>query len=139
MLKYSKWAGYVLGLFMIFMGVQKFIGDVPIFVILEDNLAAKTGIKLGFIEPYLKYITAVLELIAGALLLFGKRLAGGLLSIIIIGGAIFLHLTIIGINTPETSAADANHSPVLFIMAVVFFLVSLWVTQGARRASALTT
>jgi len=56
------------------MGVQKFIGDVPIFVILEDNLATKTGIKLGFIEPYLKYITGVLELVAGGLLLFGKRL-----------------------------------------------------------------
>ena len=139
MLKYSKWAGYVLGLFMIFMGVQKFIGDVPIFVILEDNLASKTGIKLAFIEPVLKYITGVLELIAGALLLFGKRLPGGLLSIIIIGGAIFLHLTIIGVSTPESSAPDAAHTPVLFIMAVVFFLVSLWVTHGARKASTLTT
>jgi len=134
MLKYSKWAGYVLGLFMIFMGVQKFIGDVPIFVILEDNLAAKTGIKLGFIEPVLKYITGVLELIAGAFLLFGKRLFGGLLSIVVIGGAVSLHLTIIGVFTPETSAPDAAKSPVLFILAVVFFLVSLWVTQGARKA-----
>jgi len=139
MLKYSKWAGYVLGLFMIFMGVQKFIGDVPIFVILEDNLATKTGIKLGFIEPYLKYITGVLELVAGGLLLFGKRLFGGLMSIVVIGGAVFLHLTIIGIFTPETSAADAKHSPVLFILAVVFLLVSFWVTQGARKASTLTT
>lgn len=135
MLKYSKWAGYVLGLFMIFMGIQKFIGDVPIFVILEDNLASKFGIKLGFIDPIFKYITGVLELVAGALLLFGKRLTGGLMSIIVIGGAVFLHLTVIGVATPETSAPDAEKSPVLFILAVIFLLISLWVTQGARKAT----
>ena len=87
----------------------------------------------------MKYITGILELVAGGLLLFGKRLLGGLMSIVVIGGAVFLHLTIIGIFTPETSAADAKHSPVLFILAVVFLLVSFWVTHGARKASTLTT
>jgi len=139
MLKYSKWAGYVLGLFMIFMGVQKFIGSVPIFTILEDNLASKFGIELSFIEPVFKYITGVLELIAGALLLFGKRLPGGLLSVVVIGGAVFLHLTVIGISTPESADPEAAKSPVLFILAVVFFLVSIWVTLGARKDSITTT
>jgi len=103
------------------------------------DLDSKFGLKLGFIEPVFKYITGVLELVAGALLLFGKRYLGGLMSIVIIGGAIFLHLTVIGISTPESAEIGAKETPVLFIMAVVFFLVSLWVTYGARKASSMTT
>jgi hypothetical protein len=33
--------GYVLAAFMAFMGVQKFIGDVPIFAIIEANTATQ--------------------------------------------------------------------------------------------------
>jgi len=137
MLKYSKWAAYVLGLFMIFMGVNKFLSGPPIFVILEENLASKIGLELSFIDPVFKYITGVLEIIAGALLLLGKRLTGGLLSIVVIGGAIFLHLTVIGIATPESADPAAVKSPMLFILAVVFFFISLWVIWGARKAATI--
>ena len=133
MLKYAKWAGYVLGLFMVAMGAMKFFGDVPIFMLLENNLASKYGIELSFINPGFKYVTGALELIAGGLLLFGQRLKGGLLSIAVIGGAIFSHITVLGIATPVSAEVGAEKSPMLFIMATIFFLVSLWVTHGARK------
>ena len=61
MVKYAKWAGYVLGLFMIAMGAMKFFGDVPIFMLLENNLASKYGIELSFIDPGFKYVTVFLN------------------------------------------------------------------------------
>jgi len=137
MLKYAKWAGYVLGLFMVAMGAMKFLGNVPIFTILENNLASKFGLELNFIDPAFKYVTGLLEIIAGALLFFGQRLKGGLLSIAVIGGAILSHIFVIGIITPESSAPDAAKSPMLFIMATIFFLIALWVTQSARKNQAI--
>ena len=134
MLKFAKWAGYLLGLFMIVMGALKFFGSVPIFTILENNLASKYGLELSFIDPIFKYVTGVIEIIAGALLIFGKRLTGGLLSIGIIGGAILSHILVIGISTPESAAPDAAKSPMLFIVAVVFFIIALLVTQGSRKS-----
>lgn len=131
-MKYAKWAGYVLGLFMIAMGAMKIFGNVPIFTILENNLASKYGLELSWIDPQFKYVTAALELIAGALLLLGQRVKGGALSVVVIGGAIMTHLFVIGIMTPESSAPGAAKSPMLFIMAVVFFLISLWVTAAAK-------
>lgn len=133
MLKYAKWAGYVLGLFMVAMGAMKFLGNVPIFTILENNLASKFGLELSFIDPGFKYVTGLVEIVAGALLFFGQRLKGGLLSIAVIGGAILSHIFVIGIMTPESAAPDAAKSPMLFIMATIFFLIALWVTQSARK------
>ena len=115
---------------MLAMGLMKFFGDVPIFTILENNLASKFGLNLSFIEPQFKYFTGVLEMIAGALLLIGQRFKCGLLSVAVIGGAIMTHLFVIGIKTPESSAPNAPESPMLFITAVVFFLVALWVTKA---------
>lgn len=135
MAKYAKWAGYILGLFMVALGLMKFVGDVPIFTLLENNLSSKYGISLGFIEPHFRYVTAVLELLAGALLLFGQRLKGAALSVMVIGGAIVSHIFVLGISTPVSGEPDAEKSPMLFIVAVVFFLVSLWVTYAARAKS----
>jgi len=132
MVKYAKWAAYALGAFMVLMGMMKFLGDVPIFTLLENNLGSKFGLHLSFIDPQFKYITGILELIAGALLLIGQRFKGGALSVMVIGGAILTHLFVIGIFTPESSAPDAPLSPMLFIMAVVFFLISLWVTKASK-------
>lgn len=136
MVKYAKWAGYILGLFMVAMGAMKFFGNVPIFMLLENNLASKYGAELGFIDPGFKYVTGALELIAGGLLLFGQRLNGGLLSIFIIGGALLSHIFVLGISTPMSAEAGAEKSPMLFIMAVMFFMISLWVTWGAKQANA---
>lgn len=132
MTKYAKWAGYVLGIFMVAMGLMKFVGDVPIFELLENNLASKFGINLGFIDPQFKYLTATLEILAGLLLLIGKRFYGGLLSVAVIGGAIVSHILVIGVSTPVSAEHDAEKSPMLFIVAVLFFLVSLWVTKASR-------
>lgn len=130
MTKYAKWAGYLLGIFMIAMGLMKFFADVPIFTIMEANLASRYGINLGFIDPQFKFVTGVLEMIAGVLLLLGQRFKGGAMSVLVIGGAIMTHIFVIGISTPESAAPDAAKSPMLFIVAVVFFLVALWVTKA---------
>lgn len=132
MSKYAKWGGYVLGIFMVAMGLMKFLGDVPIFELLENNLASKFGINLSFIDPHFKYITGILEIIAGLLLLIGKRFYGGLLSIAVIGGAIISHILVIGISTPVSADHDAEKSPMLFITALIFFLISLWVTKASK-------
>ena len=76
MIKFAKWAGYALGLFMIAMGAMKIFGDVPIFTLLENNLGSKYGIHLSFIDPQFKYFTAFLEIVAGGLLLLGQRFKG---------------------------------------------------------------
>lgn len=135
MSKFAKWAGYALGLFMVAMGLMKIFGDVPIFTLLENNLDSKYGLQLSWIDPQFKYFTAALEIIAGALLLFGQRVKGGLLSVLVIGGALMTHLFVIGIKTPVSSAPDAALSPMLFMMAVASFLVSLFVTYGSRSKS----
>ena len=135
MIKYAKWAGYVLGLFMIAMGAMKFFGNIPIFTLLEDNLDSKYGLQLDFIEPQFKYITGVLEVIAGLLLLLGQRGKGGALSVLVIGGAIVLHIFVIGIYTPAGADIDGPKSPQLFIMAVASFLIALWVTAASRSKS----
>lgn len=127
---------YVLAAFMAFMGLQKFIGDVPIFQIIETNLAEDWGLTLGFIEPGLKYVTGVAELAAAVILVIGMRFWGGLLSVAVIGGAILAHLTVLGVHTPTTGEAGAPESPVLFIMALVFFALSAVVTWLNRPATA---
>ena len=131
MSKYSKWGAYISGAFMVVMGLMKIFGDVPIFTLLENNLDSKYGIQLAFIDPQFKYVTAALELIAGALLLLGQRFKGAALSVIVIGGAILTHLFVIGISTPASSAPDAPQSPMLFIVAVASFLISLWIAKAA--------
>lgn len=135
MVKFGKRAAYVLGLFMVAMGAMKFFGDVPIFQLMEDNLASKYRLELAFVEPDFKYITGVLELIAGTLLLFGKRLQGAVMSFVIIGGAIMTHLAIIGINTPMSAEPNADKSPMLFIVAVIFLAVSLWVYWASKQSN----
>ncbi|MBI1339274.1 hypothetical protein GC169_03560 [bacterium] len=123
---------YVLAAFMAFMGVQKFIGDVPIFAIIEANMASQWGLDLAFIDPWFKYLTGVLEIAAALILVIGQRFIGGALSTLVIAGAVGAHLTVLGVNTPMTSAPDAETSPMLFIMALVSFAVAAFVTVTSR-------
>lgn len=132
MVKFGKLAAYVLGLFMVAMGAMKFFGGVPIFQLMEDNLTLKYRLELSFVEPALKYIIGVLELIAGTLLMFRKRLQGAVMSLVIIGGAILTHIVVIGIKTPISAEPNADKSPMLFIIAVIFFSISLWVYWSSR-------
>ncbi|MDO5970198.1 DoxX family protein [Flavivirga aquimarina] len=70
------------------------------------------------LEPYGRIGIGVLELIAGILLLIPKTVwAGTILTLGIIGGAIFMHLTQLGIEVN-------NDGGVLFITAVVTFVLS---------------
>lgn len=130
---------YLLAAFMIFMGFNKFFADVPIFQIIEAN----TG--LGFVEPGFKYLTGLMEFAAAAILIAGQRFIGGALSTAITGGAIFAHLTVLGISTPESGFPEGVTaetfqcgvdgvacSPFLFGLAVVFLGVSAFVTYMSR-------
>lgn len=128
---------YLLAAFLVFMGMQKFIGDVPIFQIIETNVLAKTGFNVDLIEPAGRYLTGVLELLAAALLII-RRLWGALLSITVIGGAILAHLTFLGVSTPVSAEPGAPESPVLFFLALVFFAISLGAVWIERLSAAKT-
>lgn len=128
-----KWAAIGLGLFMAAMGVMKFVGDVPIFAIIEQNLAARYEISAPFIDPWFKYATGVLEIAAAGLLVFGLRGPGATLSAVIIGGAVLAHLTVLGVETPTSGAPGAETSPMLFVVACVSFLVAVFVAIRSRR------
>lgn len=120
---------FILAAFLAFMGLQKFIGDVPIFGIIETNLARQAGLQLGFIEPHGRYLTGILEFAAAGLLMFRRRW-GALLSLAILAGAIGAHLTVLGISTPVSGEPGAATSPMLFIMALAATAVAaltLWI------------
>lgn len=59
-----------------------------------------------------------MELAAAALLVLGRRRSGGALATLILAGAIAAHVTVLGVETPMTSAPDAAKSPMLFYMAL---------------------
>ena len=70
------------------------------------------------LEPYGRIGIGILELIAGLLLLIPKTVwIGASLTIGIIGGAILMHLTMLGIEVN-------NDGGVLFITAIVTFLLA---------------
>ena len=79
------------------------------------------------LEPIGRIGIGILELIAGILLLIPKTVwAGAALTLGIIGGAIFLHLTKLGIEVQ-------NDGGVLFITAVVTFILSAIILFIHRR------
>lgn len=74
--------------------------------------------QVGF-EPFGRIGIGVLELIAGVLLIIPKTVwAGATLTLGVIGGAIFMHLTKLGIEVN-------NDGGVLFTTAVLTFLLSI--------------
>lgn len=121
----------VLAAFFAFMGLQKFIGDVPIFTIIETNVREQTGLAVGFIEPWGRYLTGGLEFVA-AILLLVRRFWGGLLATLVSFGAVAAHLTFLGISTPVSGAPGAAESPMLFFMAVGALAISGLVTFLSR-------
>ena len=73
--------------------------------------------KVG-LEPYGRILIGTLELIAGVLLLIPKTVwIGAFLSLSILGGAIMMHLTQLGVIVN-------NDNGILFTTAVVSFLLS---------------
>lgn len=82
--------------------------------------------KVG-LEPYGRIIIGTLELIAAILLLVPKTIwVGALLTLGIIGGAIMMHLTILGIEIN-------NDGGLLFFTAIVTFLLSLVILLIYKR------
>ena len=79
------------------------------------------------LEPYGRIAIGVLELIAGILLLIPKTIwFGAALTIGVIGGAIFMHLTKLGIEIN-------NDGGVLFITALVTFILSVIILYKSRN------
>ncbi|WP_103866301.1 DoxX family membrane protein [Aquimarina sp. I32.4] len=81
--------------------------------------------KVGM-EPYGRIITGITELISGILILIPRTAwIGATLSLGIIGGAIMIHLTKLGIEIN-------NDGGILFITAIVTFILSaiiLWIRR----------
>jgi len=128
----------LLALFLVFMGMQKFGAANPVFA----YLAASSGIEL--FEPVIRLIVGVSEIAAAALILLGTftgrlRGVGALLSAGVTGGALAFHLSPwLGINAPVAFAPGGGYefSPMLFLMAVPFFALSLllvWLDRDALR------
>lgn len=86
------------------------------FLAHEDSVYIFTKVGL---EPYGRIGIGIAELIAGILLLIRKTAwAGALLTVGIIGGAIMMHLTQLGIEV-------RGDGGILFYTAVVTFVLSL--------------
>jgi len=85
--------------------------------------------KLGA-EPFGRYGSGVLELIASILLLLPRTVTiGAILALGTISGAIFAHLTVLGIRMKEV-----NDNGELFALAMVVFLASAVILLIRRRA-----
>ena len=79
------------------------------------------------LEPYGRIAIGVLELIAGILLLIPKTIwLGATLTIGVLGGAIFMHLTKLGIEIN-------NDGGVLFFTALVTFVISIIILYTIRK------
>ena len=84
--------------------------------------------KLGA-EPWGRIVSGVFELVAAALLLFPRTVAvGALMSLGVISGAIFSHLTVLGVALTEVG----DHGE-LFALALVVFVGSAVVLFIRRR------
>lgn len=79
------------------------------------------------LEPYGRIGIGILELLAGILLLIPKTVwIGAILTIGVVSGAIFFHLTNLGIEVN-------NDNGVLFITALVTLLLSVIVLYSYRK------
>jgi len=117
------------GLFL-FMASFKFMPEItgeanPVFPLIAKN----TGIAL--VEPYMRWITGVMEVLAALLLIMPRtRMLGGLLALCIMVGAIGSHLTpILGIDVP-------GQGPTIFYMAIgmlVLTILVLILSRGTRE------
>lgn len=135
-----KWVlAIVLGLFLIAFGIMKFTGPNPIFAWIEF----RSG--LGFAEPFGAWMTGVMEILAGLLVIVpATRKVGALLGTGVIGGAVAMHLSpFLGVATPAgfTEGAvrpwDASDflptETGLFYLALVMLILALTNLWLARR------
>lgn len=82
--------------------------------------------KVG-LEPYGRIAIGILELIAGILLLIPKTiLAGAIITLGVISGALFIHLTTLGIEINKDGG-------ILFYTAVLTFILSAIILYLYRK------
>lgn len=120
------------------LNVISWILQIAVAVILLQTLFFKfTGAtesiyifsKLG-VEPWGRYASGVVELIASILLFLPRNITiGAILALGTISGAIFAHLTVLGIRMKEV-----NDNGELFGLAVVVFLFSAGILIIRRHA-----
>jgi len=113
----------------LFMASFKFMPELtgeanPIFPLIAKN----TGIS--FVEPYFRWLTGVLEVIAGLLLIAPRtRMAGASLGLCIMIGALVSHFTpILGIDVPGVGKF-------IFFMALGMTALNLLVLFLSRHRS----
>ncbi|GAA3577333.1 DoxX family membrane protein [Snuella lapsa] len=83
--------------------------------------------KLGM-EPFGRVSIGIIELIASILILIPKTIwIGSLLTLGVIGGAIVMHLTILGIQVNDDNG-------LLFLTAVITFILSAIILYRERHA-----
>ncbi|MEW4924199.1 DoxX family membrane protein [Algibacter sp. 2305UL17-15] len=91
-----------------------------------DEVSVYIFEKVG-LEPYGRIGIGIVELIAGILLLIPKTVwAGALLTLGVLGGAIFMHLTQLGIEIKGDGG-------LLFGTAIVTFLLSAIIAYTYRK------
>ena len=126
----------LLAAFLIFMGAQKF-GDVnPIF----QYIAEMSGMPV--FEPTIRMLVGMSEILAAVLILVGVfagklKGLGAFISTGVLAGALGFHLSPwLGINAPMGFDPMGAYifSPMLFYMAVAFFLISLVALYWDRDA-----
>jgi len=93
--------------------------------------------KLGM-EPWGRIGSGVLELIASALILFPKTTAwGALIAIGLMGGAIFFHLTKLGISVMDDGGQLFIYALIVFISSVILLFVYRQQIIGYTKKSIL--
>lgn len=76
-------------------------------------------------EPWGRYLIGCMELIAGVMLLLPRTyVLGAALSVGIISGAIFFHLTSLGIVIEDPSNGIESDGGMVFYMAIAVFVLS---------------
>lgn len=118
-MKYATWIASAVAIVIIGMAIPGKFSSGP----------SEVFQALG-VEPWGRYLTGILEVIAvlGLLVGFVNRRAaaiGALVGAVVMAGAILSHLTVLGIQGPAQQ---------MFIMAIVAFLCSAFVAFANRDA-----
>ncbi len=89
---------------------------------------------IGIFEPYGRFLIGTAELVASILLLMPRtQVYGAMVTIGVLGGAIFFHLfTPLGVVVRWTENGMPQQDSSLFILAVASFL-SAWIILWIRR------
>jgi hypothetical protein len=100
-----------------------------IFITVGDFLG------IGFFEPYGRYLIGTAELAASILLLIPRsQIYGAILTLGVLGGAIFFHLfTPLGVVVRWTENGVQQQDSTLFILAVASFIAALLIVWIRRQ------